>query len=57
MLTRQDPLLPNSTIGYCVFIGRNIISWKSNKQNVVSQSIAEVEKPGCSLHCFQSNTP
>ena len=25
-----------STIGYCVFVGGNIVSWKSKKQSVVS---------------------
>ena len=32
-----------STLGYCVFVGRNLVSWKSKKQSVVSRSNAEVE--------------
>lgn len=32
-----------STSGYCVFVGGNLVSWRSKKQSVVSQSTAEAE--------------
>lgn len=32
-----------STTGYCAFVGGNLVSWRSKKQNVVSRSSAESE--------------
>ena len=32
-----------STSGYCVFVGKNLVSWKNKKQSVVSRSSAKSE--------------
>ncbi|PKA56139.1 putative mitochondrial protein [Apostasia shenzhenica] len=32
-----------STSGYCIFVGGNLVTWKSKKQNVVARSSAESE--------------
>jgi len=38
-----SPIDKQSTIGYCVFIGGSIVSWKNKKQNVDARSIDEAK--------------
>ena len=37
------------TLGYCVFIGGNLIFWKSKKQDVVTRSSVEAEHRAMAL--------
>ena len=39
----RSPLDKWSTIGNCTFLGGNLVSWRSKKQNAVARSSAEAE--------------
>lgn len=38
-----------STIGYCMFVGGNLVAWRNKKQNIVARSSAKAEYRAMSL--------
>ncbi|GKD27249.1 ribonuclease H-like domain-containing protein [Tanacetum coccineum] len=42
------PTTHRSTLGYCVFLGNNVLSWSSKRQPTLSRSSAEAEYRGVS---------
>ncbi|CAM8910635.1 unnamed protein product [Rhodiola kirilowii] len=53
MLIGQETLKIESTFGGCFFLGNNLVSWFSKKQNSISLSTAEAEYIAAGSSCTQ----
>ena len=49
----RSPVDRCSTLGYCVFIGGNLIFWKSKKRDVVARSNVEAEYRAMTLATYK----
>jgi hypothetical protein len=42
-----------STSDFCIFLGRNLISWSAKKQSTISRSTTEVEYRSLAITCAE----